>query len=62
MDKYEKLTVAVVSTMISVSLAVMAIAPWMESRTYNRLTGAKTTWWDALWVQLRVQDQPIQSK
>jgi hypothetical protein len=30
----------------------------MESDTYNKLTGAKTTWWDALWVELRVQDAP----
>ena len=31
----------------------------MESRTYNRLTGSKTTWWDACWVELRVQDKPL---
>lgn len=30
----------------------------MESRTYNRLTGSSTTWWDAMWVQLRVSDNP----
>ena len=30
----------------------------MESETYNRLTGAHTIWWDALWVELRVQDAP----
>jgi hypothetical protein len=29
----------------------------MESHTYNKLTGANTTWWDALWVELRVQDK-----
>ena len=27
----------------------------MESKTYNKLTGAHTTWWDAAWVELRVQ-------
>jgi hypothetical protein len=38
----------------------LAVLGWhMESRTYNRLTGASTTWWDAVWVELRVQDQPI---
>jgi hypothetical protein len=26
-----------------------------ESAAYNRLTGARTTWWDAMWVQLRVE-------
>ena len=28
----------------------------MESATFNKLTGANTTWWDALWVELRVQE------
>jgi len=30
----------------------------MESATFNRLTGAHTTWWDAAWVELRVQQAP----
>jgi hypothetical protein len=30
----------------------------MESATFNRLTGAHTTWWDAAWVELRVQEAP----
>ncbi len=29
-----------------------------ESSAYNRLTGAHTTWWDAVWLDLRVQDTP----
>jgi hypothetical protein len=29
-----------------------------ESAAYNRLTGAKTTAWDAMFLELRVQDQP----
>lgn len=32
----------------------------MESQTYNKLTGAHTTTWDAMWVELRVQDDPKQ--
>lgn len=37
-------------------LAVLSIfSAQMESDTYNRLTHAQTTWWDALWVELRVQ-------
>jgi hypothetical protein len=31
---------------------------YMESKTFNRLTGANTTWFDALWVELRVQEAP----
>jgi hypothetical protein len=30
----------------------------MESKTYNKLTGANTTWFDALWVELRVEHNP----
>lgn len=26
----------------------------MEARSYNRITGANVTVWDAMWVQLRV--------
>ena len=33
-------------------------ASWQESRSYNRLTGAETTTWDAMWVDLRVQESP----
>lgn len=40
------------------ALAMACIQPFMESRTYNNLTGAKTTWWDAIWVELRIQDAP----
>jgi hypothetical protein len=39
--------------------AVMSIIqPIQESRSYNRLTGAHTTPWDAFWLDLRVQDTP----
>lgn len=30
----------------------------MEARAYNRLTGAHATTWDAMWVNLRVQESP----
>ena len=36
-------------------LAAVTIFAHQESATYNRLTGAHTTAWDALWVELRVQ-------
>lgn len=36
------------------------VSAHFESKTYNKLTGAKTTMWDALWVELRVQDVPKQ--
>lgn len=47
------------SVTILVVLALPFIQAYNESRTYNKLTGANTTTWDALWVELRVQDTPI---
>jgi hypothetical protein len=43
---------------LAILVLCVTFQPVMESRTYNRLTGADTTWWDALWVELRVQDSP----
>ncbi len=30
------------------------LQPYMEAKTYNRLTGANVTTWDAIWVKLVV--------
>lgn len=38
--------------------AIALIQPWMESQVYNRLTGANTTVWDAIWLELRVNGEP----
>jgi hypothetical protein len=38
-------------------LAFMAfglIQPYFEARAFNRLTGGTATYWDAVWVDLRV--------
>lgn len=45
-----------IALVIGVVSAVWVFKSTMESRTYNRLTGAKTTWWDAMWVELRVME------
>jgi hypothetical protein len=42
-------------------IVVLMAAPvgwYMESAAFNRITGAHTTWWDAVWVELRVQEAP----
>lgn len=31
-----------------------------EAATYNKLTGASVTTWDAMWVRLRVQSPPTE--
>lgn len=46
--------------MLAVIFGALGLWQWFsaanESATYNRLTGAHTTTWDALWVELRVQE------
>jgi hypothetical protein len=49
------LTFACILAACSVVFVFMA---HQEAATYNRLTGADVTWWDALWVDLRVMDAP----
>lgn len=46
------------AVIIAAGLLVTFVQASMESKTYNKLTGAHTTWWDAMWVELRVQDSP----
>lgn len=40
-------------------MCVQVFYSYQESKAFNRLTGANTTWWDAMWVELRVQE-PIE--
>lgn len=39
-------------------LLVYAIGVEMEARTFRKLTGKDVTFWDALWVDLKVIDAP----
>lgn len=39
-------------------LVLVIVEPYFESRHYNKVTGAHTTYWDAVWLELRVQDKP----
>lgn len=48
------LVVLALACLIAAGVFVLVQAK-MESQTYNKLTGAHTTWQDALWVELRVQ-------
>jgi hypothetical protein len=56
--KGEALEVVLWTICMAGLVALYVVASYFESQTYNRLTGAHTTWWDAMWVELRVQDVP----
>jgi hypothetical protein len=40
------------------ALSLIFIQAYQESEAFNRMTGNHTTWFDALFVELRVQDTP----
>lgn len=61
--RHPSLSLSLYETFSLLSIAVLIAGclaqPYFESRAYNRLTGAHTTYWDALWLSLRVQEQPL---
>lgn len=54
-----KIFITVVVLLFIMLVVLGFLSAKMESDTYNRLTGARTTWWDACWVELRVQDKTM---
>lgn len=58
----EKCVMAVTLLMLLLAVITGALQPYFESQAYNRLTGAQTTYWDAAFLELRVQEQPKSSK
>lgn len=56
MKIHEWLYVIAIGFIVLGALTVWIASSYFESRTYNRLTGAQTTTWDAMWVELRVQN------
>lgn len=44
--------------LLSPLVGIWVIGSFFESRTFNRITGAHTTTWDAMWLELRVQEAP----
>ena len=49
---------ALAAIMMILATPIVAYRSYMESKTYNKITGAETTWWDAMWVELRVEGDP----
>lgn len=41
---------------LGLALGWWVLSSWMEASTYARLTGKQVSTWDAMWVELRVQE------
>lgn len=53
----DKASIAVfVGGMVLLGVVFWLVPSYFEARTYSRLTGANVTMWDAMWVDLRVQE------
>ena len=50
--------VLIIGGAIGFMLGLWWVAAYMEASTYNRVTGANVSTWDALWIELRVQGGP----
>lgn len=59
-DQSEVLSQVVMAVFLSIIGTVMGVVwvskSYMEARTFNRVTGAQVSTWDAMWIELRVQE------
>jgi hypothetical protein len=59
MDREAKFAVALYATLIVGFLAIFVVRSRWEAEAYTRLTGKQVSTWDAMFLDLRVQE-PIQ--
>jgi hypothetical protein len=41
---------------VVLGVSIWLVASFMEAKTYTKLTGKPVSTWDAMWIQLRVQE------
>jgi hypothetical protein len=58
MDEEWKIGCPLAALAVLLILAGGWIGACQEAKTYNKITGADVTTWDALWVELRIQESP----
>lgn len=51
-----KIGAAMIAFAVTAFLGVWVVKSHFEARAYNRITGAHVSTWDAMWVELRVQE------
>lgn len=66
-DTKEKLAACGVVVAIVFVMALITVGPWIvgssfEAAAFNRATGSNVSTWDAMWIELRVQDAPAKGK
>lgn len=58
MIHYKLLQIAFWLVALGFLLGLPLVKSVFEARAYNRITGAHVTWWDALFLELRIDANP----
>ena len=58
MDKDLRNVALMVIAVVGLALGGWIVASHFEAQSYNKLTGHNISTWEAMWIQLRVQDAP----
>lgn len=60
MNEYDKIIVIIITIIITLVLIIMPgswiAKSYFEAKTFNKITHSNVTTWDAMWVELRVQE------
>ena len=43
--------------LVAIIIGILCIQPYFEAKTYTKLTGKSVSFWDAVWCDLRIQEQ-----
>lgn len=57
MNGADKMLLLIGGILLFLYLTTRILQPYFEADAYNRLTGKKVTYWDAVWLDLRIQEQ-----
>lgn len=58
MERELKHALVLLGGFMAVLLAVFVVKSSWEAASYNRLTGANVSTWDAMWLELRIESTP----
>lgn len=55
-------TVLIGIAFVGILIGAWFLRSYMEAQAYNRVTGENVSAWDAMWIELRVQSGPRESR
>lgn len=52
-----KTVIMLVMAVVLILIGAIWFQAWMEAKAFNRVTGKNVSTWDAVWIELRVQER-----